>query len=126
MKNSSKENGNVIAEFVLLIPLILAVFLGIVFLVSSLYARSIVYEAAHEAARAGAFSGGSTRIAYERASNILASSYGDSAGSEIRVDVVGESGSRSMYVHIHAPSPLACPICSTESFVEAEAYARIE
>ncbi|MDO4887340.1 MAG: hypothetical protein Q3979_01340 [Actinomycetaceae bacterium] len=81
-----RERGGALAGFVMIAPLLIGVVLALMGIAGTLYVRTLMLDAAAEAARYGSQSGAGPRAAEARAHDLIDSSFASSFTREIRAE----------------------------------------
>lgn len=104
----SVERGSVIAEYAMVLVLVIAVMLAIVQVILAVHIRSILHDCAAEGARVAAHVGTTPARAEEYTRDLLASSVAPSYAARISTTVTPETldGVEVMTVRVTAPLPL--------------------
>lgn len=115
------ERGSALVEAVLVIPLLLAVALGVVQVVLTMHVRSVLTAAAAEGARAAALAGADPAAAVARIDALLAGSLAGSVVRDVTARPSGDAGLAVMVVRVEARLPLAGLLTPAELVVEGRA-----
>lgn len=101
--SDSGEEGNAIAAFVFIIPLVLLVLFSLIALIYALHIRFLAEDAAFEGAKAGSLSGGDSVLAESRTRDVLSVVFNGEycANPDITTNVFPN---RSIEVSLHCPS----------------------
>ncbi len=102
------ERGSVVAEYAMVLVLVIAVILAIVQVILAVHIRSILHDCAAEGARVAAHVGTAPARAEEYTRDLLASSVAPSYAAKISTTVTPETvdGVEVMSVRVTAPLPL--------------------
>jgi hypothetical protein len=115
------ERGSAVVEVVLVMPLLLALAVGVVQVVLTLHVRSVLTAAAAEGARAAALAGADPAAAVSRVDALLAGSLAGSVVRDVTARPSAEAGLPVMVVRVEARLPLAGLLAPTELVVEGRA-----
>ncbi len=93
-------------EFVVVVPMLLLLLLGVLQVGLALHVRSTVTSAAAEGARAAALAGGDTRVARARIDDALSTSLASGVVERVSVTRVRRDGLAVVEVEVRARLPL--------------------
>jgi Flp pilus assembly protein TadG len=106
-----RDEGSAIAEFVMVMALLLFVALAVFQLGLALYVRNTLISAATEGARAGARADASPADGVARTRALISSSLGEAYGGQVTATrTTGPSGVRVVELTVTAPLPVLGPI----------------
>lgn len=100
------DGGSAVVEFVVVLPLLLLLVLGVLQVGLALHVRATVTSAAAEGARAAALAGGDVRVARARIDDALSSSLASGVVESVTVRRVRRDGLDVVEVQVAARLPL--------------------
>lgn len=100
------DRGSAVVEFVVVVPLLLLLVLGVLQVGLALHVRATVTAAAAEGARAAALAGGDTRVARARIDDALSTSLASGVVESVSVTRVRRDGLAVVEVRVSARLPL--------------------
>lgn len=115
------DRGSAVVELVLVLPLLLAVGVGVVQVVLTLHVRSVLTAAAAEGARAAALAGADPAAAVARVDDLLAGSLAGSVVRDVTARASADAGLAVMVVRVEAHLPLAGLLAPADLVVEGRA-----
>jgi len=101
-----REDGSAVVEFVVVVPMLMLMLLGIVQVGLALYVRSTLTAAAAEGARISAVAGGDRAVGERRTRAALASTLADGVVESVAVHAVRVRGVETVQVEVRARLPL--------------------
>jgi Flp pilus assembly protein TadG len=115
------DRGSAVVEFVLVVPLLLALAVGVLQVVLTLHVRSVATAAAAEGARAAALAGADPATAVARVEALLDGSLTGTVVREVSARPTTEGGLALMVVRVDARIPLAGLLVPADLVVEGRA-----
>ena len=121
----TRETGNAIAAFVLIIPLVLFVFFALVSIVYTLHIRFLAEDAVFEGAKVASRSGGDSALAESRTRDALNAVFHDEycANPDINSRILPD---RSIEVSLYCPPQESLWPTNSIPEIKVSAYAHIE
>jgi len=101
-----RDDGSAVVEFVVVVPMLVLMLLGIVQVGLALYVRSTLTAAAAEGARISADAGGDRAVGERRTRAALASTLADGVVESVSVREVRTRGVSTVQVEVRARLPL--------------------